>query len=85
MIIISTKAQIPTNGLQLHYTFDGNLNDSSGNNYNANAIGTFSYLHSNNPFSTSDSCFKGNNNYQLFHDYNAHPTNFRTKEFSCLR
>ena len=81
----TAQAQIPTNGLQICYKFDGNLNDASGNGNNASTIGDYSYTSVGNSTTPSDSSFEGTRGlYQLYCDFSSNPTNFKTQEFSYL-
>jgi hypothetical protein len=81
----TAQAQIPTNGLQICYKFDGNLNDASGNGNNATAIGDYSFASAGNSTTPSDSSFEGTRGlYQLYCDFSSNPTNFKTQEFSYL-
>ena len=63
---------VPTNGLVSWYPFNGNVNDLSGNNLNANVVGATLTTDRNNVvnkaynFDVTDATF-GNQNDEIFH------------------
>ncbi|HRO75320.1 MAG TPA: hypothetical protein PLP27_04140 [Crocinitomicaceae bacterium] len=76
------QAQIPTAGLQLHYPFDGNFNDVSGNNRHATLkTGSYQYISAGSP-NTSDSAIAVTSSLGTFglqYEYtSAEDTAFRT-------
>lgn len=71
-------AQIPTNGLQLHYTFDGDVNDLSGNNFNLNTTGTI-FTSAGTPGDSSLTNYDGPETYFDFTDFES---NFQNQNFT---
>lgn len=71
-------AQIPTNGLQMHYTFDGDANDYSGNNFNLNTTGTI-FTSAGTPGDSSLTNYDGPETYFDFTDFES---NFQNQNFT---
>ncbi len=71
-------AQIPTNGLQMHYTFDGNVNDISGNNFNLQTAGTIF-----SPVGTpGDSALTNYDAPETYFDFTGFESNFQNQNFT---
>ncbi len=74
----SSMAQIPTNGLQMHYTFNGNVNDMSGNNFDLNTSGTI-FTAIGAPI---DSALTNYDLPETYFDFTGHEANFQNQNFT---
>lgn len=90
---VTAVAQVPTNNLQLHYLFNGNLADSSGNGRHASppAGGTTgcnwnsSYTFTGSPSNNSDSAFTGSGCYNLGCNFGtAGASTFKVNTFTAV-
>lgn len=74
-------SQIPTNGLSVHFPFNGNVNDTSGNNYHA-TVANPTYAADRNGNASKAIQTGDLGSYALQHDYSAHVADFKTQSFS---
>lgn len=73
-----SMAQLPTNGLQMHYTFDGDVNDYSGNNFNLNTTGTIS----TSAGASGDSSLTNYDGPETYFDFTDFESNFQNQNFT---
>lgn len=79
-LAVTTFAQIPTNGLQLHYKFDGNTTDLSSNNLDCTTTGTI-YVNSGAPGDSALTNFDGPETYL---NYTGNESLFENQEFTIF-
>jgi len=80
-IFSSANSQtIPTDGLVAHYKFDGNLNDDSGNSYNATSALTPSY--SNSGQINGGQAINNTTIPNITNNFSGHQSEFQTQDFS---
>jgi hypothetical protein len=80
--LCNAQAQIPTNGLLLHYNFNGNVNDQSGNGYNASTTGT-AYRYKG-PLASDSALYNNATTAATYYDYSAQKATFETQDYSCV-
>lgn len=81
MAYTGLHAQIPSNGLILHYPFDGNTNDASGNNRNAVATNSW-YVTGANGSSESAISMDGDSSSAVYYEYTSEWNNFNIQDFT---
>ncbi|MCO5259423.1 MAG: T9SS type A sorting domain-containing protein [Crocinitomicaceae bacterium] len=82
LIAITANAQAPTNGLVVHYKFDQNLNDNSGNGYHATAINTPSYTDVSSELEGGGHAINTNEAGGVYYDYASNMSEFQLQDFT---
>ncbi len=81
-LAVARAQVIPTDSLVVHYQFDGNLDDASGNNYHLTSINSLNYATVGQ--SPSDKSVLLGSGDRLYFDYSSAHTHFRNQEYSCM-